>query len=388
MTGWIAIVLLVGLPARAEEPTITLGTYNTGLAYGFVDDAKQRRGPILDALHTVDADVLCLEEVWEPGDRRKVAHDLDDTFATVIAPPILQTRTQRLPACKRKELFGEDRFVSCLTGECGGTSGDEQTNCVIEHCGPRLEALKDENPECGAALMSQVGKSGLTALINVLNPFARPGIYAYDGSDGLVMLAREPIRHSGLVDFSDIASLNRRHAIWGEITVGDERVRVYCTHLTSDLSNIAPYPGAAASWGAENESQIERLIAHADAWGGPAVMMGDFNCGWGDEGAGLDAELESSCEVMREAGFVSPMVSEDPVCTFCAANPINVGAGEDKNVLIDHVFLRGLTGVESRRIFDGEITIRVKGKDKVTALSDHYGAVVEAKLGAPPPAGP
>ena len=66
-----AIALLLAPTAFAQDggPTLTVETWNVGLAHGFVDHAAARLPAIVDAIEGADADVLCVQEAWEPGDR-------------------------------------------------------------------------------------------------------------------------------------------------------------------------------------------------------------------------------------------------------------------------------------------------------------------------------
>ncbi len=379
------LLALLAAPALAAGDTLTVETWNVGLAHGFVDHARERLPGIVDAISKADADVLCIQEAWEPKDREALLDALRDTYPHAHLTAVEQKKASRAPVCKTGDLFGDDKFVSCMTGECGDLTGDEKTNCIIAHCGPRLEALKESKPECANALMAQVGKSSVSALWNVIRPWNKTGLYAYGGSDGLLMVSKQPLSDLREVDFTDIATLNRRRALVADVTAGDTTVTVACTHLTADLSAIAPYPGAFDSWGAENRAQVDRLI---DAIGadGPAVLTGDFNCGMNDAALGLTGELEDSCRAIDSAGYADPAREVWPSCTWCKDNTLNAAGGEHTEALIDHVFVRGLTPVDGGVRYTDTTSIRVKDGIQKTSLSDHYGYGVTLRIGAPPDA--
>ena len=373
------LLSLLTFPAlAAEEEPPRFETYNTGLAYGFVDYALERRPFILDALAEDPADLVCLQEVWNPVDRDDITATLADSHPHVNAPPVIQTRATRAPVCGLFDLFGKERFVSCMTGECGDLEGDALTDCIVDECGPVLDALKTKKPECATSLMAQVGKSAPKALWTVVSPFKRAGIYAYEGSDGLMLLTRDAHLDSGVVDFSDIATLNRRRALWADIEVDGIPTRVYCLHLTSDLTGIAPYPGPFESWNAENFAQVERLIEHAADAPEAVVLLGDFNCGAANEADEVIAESPASCLRLEEAGFLDSHNGEDIDCTFCSANTLTE-EGEE-STLIDHVFARGLDTAHGKRTRDGLITLP-DGKE--VHMSDHYGYTVNLSAPAP-----
>ncbi len=372
--------LLTVLSAPAQE--LVIETYNVGLAHGFVDYAPERLPGIIAALRESEADVVCLQEAWEDGDRA----DIEDAVAALFPHTQYTRTTQRKadasPACRRQELFGEGRFVSCMQTDCAGTSGDDRTDCIIDRCGPVLDALKTDNPQCANALMAQVGKSAPMALWTIMRPIRKAGLYAYGGSNGLMILSRQPLSDAGVLDLSDIATLNRRQALYVDVPMEGGDTRVYCTHLSADLSEVAPYPGPFSSWGEENAAQVDALLAHAEGLESVA-LVGDFNCGM--EGAGLVGELSESCQAVLDADYLDPVVSLSGECTWCVDNLLNADDGEEKESLIDHIFTRGLTPSAAARAYTQTLDI---GDGVTTSLSDHYGYRVTVTYGDPPPLPP
>lgn len=369
----LLLVALTSVPSHAEKPVLKVETWNVGLAHGFVDNAAERLPKIVEALQESKADVICMQEAWEPDDRWVLRSSVQSAYPYKYSTKVRQHRASKAPVCKTSDLFGEGKFVSCLTDSCGGTSGDDKTDCIIEKCGPALEALKTTKPECANALMAQVGKSSVAALWNVVRPTRKTGLFAYGGSDGLLMVSRRPLLDSETIDFTDISTLNRRRAIVANVPIGDTTVAVACTHLTADLSTIAPYPGPFDGWGPENRAQVDRLLERMQG-DGPAVLMGDFNCGLPDDSLGLIGELADSCSALEAAGYEDPSRTIWPACTWCADNTINAaGEGEHTNALIDHVYLRGLVAVDGGVTYDQVVPIKIGREHVQSSLSDHYG---------------
>ena len=372
------LLLMSVLTASADASTLVIETYNVGLAHGFVDYAGERLPGIIAALQDSSADVICLQEAWEDNDREDIQDALAADFPHVQFTPTTQKKADEAPACRKKELFGEGRFVSCMQTDCAGTSGDDRTDCIIDRCGPVLDSLKTSNPQCANALMAQVGKSAPAALWAIMRPIRKAGLYAYGGSNGLMIVSRTPMADAGVLDFSDIATLNRRQALYIDVPFDAGTTRVYCTHLSADLSEIAPYPGPFASWGEENAAQVDALLAHAEGQESVA-LVGDFNCGM--EGPGLTGELSESCQRVLDAGYLDPVMTLSGQCTWCKDNILNADDGEELESLIDHVFTRGLSPLSAERGYTQTVTF-----DAVTtSLSDHYGYQVSVKYGDPPP---
>ena len=140
---------------------LVVESFNVGLAHGFVAHSEERKASIVDAIVSSEADVMCLQEVWTQEDRDAVetaVRDARGEDAHLFHLAVEQKQASSAPACGVGQLFGEDRFVSCMQDSCGGLEGKELTDCIVNSCGSALSALKDEEPECAQALMSQVGR--------------------------------------------------------------------------------------------------------------------------------------------------------------------------------------------------------------------------------------
>ena len=378
----LALALLAS-PALSAPATLTVETWNTGLAHGFVDHADQRAAAVTDAVASSASDVLCLQEVWRPADRAALAAVARLAGWSVFATPVEQRRADAAPACARADLFGDAGFVSCLSDRCAGTTGDARTDCIVGECGGALEALRDANPTCATSLMAQVGRSSAAALWAVRSPLRRAGTFAYGGSDGLMLLSRAPLADPRVIDLSDLSTLNRRRALVAEVEADGGPVTVACAHLSADLSDTAPYPGAHGSWAAENASQVDALVeALADR---PAVVLaGDFNCGAADDAVGLDAELPDSCAAIDREGYADPLREVWPTCTWCPDNTL-VDSGDGAHAaLIDHVYTRGVTPLSGGRTMERQIEVRAADRLAASHLSDHFGAAVTVRVGSPP----
>lgn len=359
--------------AHAQE-ALRAETYNVGLAVGFVDNAVER-APLIAADLAADApDILCLQEAWSDDARETLFEAVEDTYPHAYWLPVTQLRADEAPACRRKELFGEGRFVTCMTSACDGLEGDALTDCVVDKCGPVLTDLRDDNPQCANAVMAQVGKPALKAIWTVIRPIRKANLYAYGGSDGLMLLSRQPLSNTGQVDFTDIATLNRRRALYADVQLDGEDLRVYCTHLTAALDSTAPYPGAFDSWSAENLAQVERLVEHAEAFDGPVVLLGDFNTGPAVPAAGLQAEVPASHDRVIAAGYTDP-AAEVGLCTYCGDNTMNEPEAGQK--LIDHAYLRGVAGKDGARTRAQQTSLP---DGTPTHLSDHFGYAVSLYL--------
>lgn len=355
----LALLCLASAPVFALSVT----TYNTGIAHNFVGLAKERVPFITDTLSKFDSDVLCLQEVWDKKDRKEVIRALEKNYPYIHTVDLKKKRADKAPTCRIKQLFGDGKFVSCALSTCKGKEGDEYTDCILNKCGTPLQNLIDEDRQCATALMSAVDKSSVGAIATVLNPFVRAPLFAYGGSNGLILLSKKKFAKTEYIDWTEDSTLNRRGAL---VATFDSGETVYCTHLTANQTSI-PYTGKFASWEAENRFQVEKLVEQALDHNEGALILGDFNISPSLPEFEIDGDFEANYSIFEDAGFdASVDYMTNTRCTFCADNTL-VGGG--KNMLLDHVFSTGLTPVSSKRVFDRKVIINGKEEN----LSDHYG---------------
>lgn len=372
------ILFLCLLTSTFAGQKLKLTTYNLGLAHTFIPYAEDRLGPIKSLLSNYEADVLCLQEVWEKKDRKEISNALNRNYPYSYSTKIKNFRTGKRPTCKISQIFGEGKFVSCMQNQCGGKQGDEFTDCIINQCGQALENLKEENRTCASALMAQVGKNPVASILTLLNPLWRAGQFAYKGSNGLMLFSKHPIVEKKYIDLKEKSTLNKRGALQVTLDVAGEPLQVMCTHITADLSATVPYTGLFSNWEEENQDQLNDLLTYANHKVIPTALMGDFNCGFEDPTMNLAAELSGSCQQALDWGYSDPLSESTRSCTFCTDNLLN--DEEPESVAIDHIFLKGLEVISDKVIFKEPIQIQTKQGSVETQYSDHYGYEVLVKL--------
>ncbi len=349
---------------------MTFVTYNAGLARGFVPGADSRQADISAALGGVEADVVCLQEVW-------AADQVDATESATLAafphqfwPEAQQSSDAQ---CADTEL---DSMLECFAGSCSDVCTDQVDDCLLDNCAIQFALLPKDCMRCA---MANVGTDpdGLAAVCE-----DAPVEFAYDGSFGTGILSKHPILS---VDETVFASTsNRRSVLHAVIDGPNGELDVFCTHLTAAFDTI-PYPRDEGNWVDEQADQIEEMLALANAEAGDhAVMLGDMNTGPAINGMGAE-EADNWALFAAEGDWSAPYLEQaesDVACTYCGDNPL-VGASPDDNVsrVIDHILVKGFSGtVSTGRILDGLDTTAESCGDVTdpSPLSDHYG--VEATV--------
>ncbi len=345
-----------------EPAPLTLVTYNAGLAIGFVPGAVERTPATAAAIGALDADVICLQEVWEPEMVQAVqaaATSHPHRFWPAPNPETLQD-----PACLGTDI---DPLMDCMAAQCDGLCADELPACLLESCAFQFLGLEKDCMRCAQA---NVG-----ATPDEIEGICRAEAtqYAYDGAFGTGILSRWPITSTSELLLE--STTTRRSLLHAVIQAPTGAVDVFCTHLTAVFS-IIPYPRSEGSWAEEQAGQIAAIRAYmtAEASTGRIALMGDLNAG--PLVAANDPEQPENYEAAA-AGLDVPYVTQDRRCTFCPDNGISSVDSDDFGVLIDHVMLDGFAGAtSSTRVLDDEITVETCGTFIPGAHSDHYGVSV------------
>jgi len=360
-----------------EMTETTFATYNTGLALGYVDYAPEREPLIGEALAALEADVICMQEVWtkEQADAL-IAAAADGYKYSWYELTLEEDLGPGEPACTAEEA---DPLEACVDEFCADVDAANITTCVLENCGDQFGALSSG---CSGCVISNIGKS-VDEILTICKEGTEgsAGKFAYEGHNGLLLLSKYELKNPEFKTFESY--LNRRVVLNAEITTEDGLlVDVFCTHLTANLNDIN-YAGDYDSWEAEQAMQIDGLLEYIDeqAADNAAVVMGDMNCG--PEKTDVVAELPENFQKFLDGGLTAPYAEDEAtICSWCAENPLT-GADTVNNV-IDHVMFKGTPeGVlyEAMRLFDSPVDIEVEGDTISSRLSDHYG--VQVKMSVP-----
>lgn len=343
-----ALFLLVS-PAAAQR-SLRLVTFNAGLAGQTIADVDQRAEATATELKRLNADVLCLQEVWSDKHQRFLQRRLASRFPFAYRHP---AQPERYKTASCQQPWAALALKWCLLSKCVPRRISAK-NCVVGPCRASFAQLE---PRCQLCLAA-----------NASTPLACTTAgqrYAFDGSSGLLMFSRKPLDDVRYHRFP--SALLRR----GVISARSGNRRLFCTHLSTPLGSL-PYPTDGTSpypsYAAEREAQLEWLAARPR--NGCAIIMGDLNVG--PKRPQLAADQPHSFAKLLAEGFRAPW--KRPRCTWCASNPL---AGPPDRWL-DHILVRDCSARSLRyqRILDKPVWIRAADHRRPTRLSDHYGLLL------------
>jgi endonuclease/exonuclease/phosphatase family metal-dependent hydrolase len=358
-------------PVGAPLAALSLASFNAAIGVGLAPYAAQRLDAIERDLPSLGADVLCLQELWQPEDIERVTQTLAAEY------PYTHRSVRALggasgPACTDAEGAS---LLGCLSEHCAEVERAGLPLCAIANCAQAFTQVATSCQQCVVANQAADDVDNLVQICSAGDGEAA----AYEDQTGLVLLSKWPL---SATDFLKLESaLGDRGVLKARVDAGPGGTAdVYCTHLAASLSEV-PYTGPYGSWQGERVQQIERFLAWVDqtrAPGGSAVLLGDMNCG-PETSRAMAASPDAYARFVR-AGFQDPYAELDGRCTFCINNPLNGSVSDpDAGALIDHIVFSGLASgaaPSASRILDELIEIDAGGRSIQTAHSDHYGVQV------------
>jgi endonuclease/exonuclease/phosphatase family metal-dependent hydrolase len=372
----IALLLHCGGDSEGEdEPVLELSlvSFNAALGVGLAPYPEQRLDAIEADLPGLDADVICLQEIWLPEDIERLVGSLSDRYP-------YNHRSVRATggggaACTEPEAAS---LSGCLSDNCGDVEREGLPLCAIANCAEPFTQVSMGCQQCIAANQAATDVENLTTIC----ANADAGAAAYADQTGLLLLSRLPLERPSYAAFE--SSLGDRGLLSARVhTDFMGELDVHCTHLAATLGEV-PYTGPYGSWQGERLRQIEQMLERVAQLGAEreasdaTILLGDMNCG--PATASARAASPDAFELMAGAGFVAPYAELDGRCTFCENNPLNgLVTDPEEGALIDHVLVStGDAAFTARRVFDDIIPIDVDGAPVDSTHSDHYGVQVQA----------
>lgn len=407
----ITLGTTLGCGGDATPPaplTLTVESFNVGLAGAFIPHEPERRRAIPSAVAAMSADIVCLQEAWRQEDKDaivaaarvrfphsySVAHDLNTAVTRELDPmcpggaaPPPEQSTAPCADPSVRTTFNEG--LQCLRANCSTVADSDDgrttsTACAADRCVGSVVSLLTAGPmglRCYGCLAPQLTTETFAAIRTSCTTNARAGL-AFGGQSGTMILSRYPLSETETVVLP--GTWNRRVITRATATLPNGlRVGVYCNHLSPVFEGPNfPYTGRYGcgdagrdGWSREQLAQARELVAYVRRRdpGGRALILGDFNSSpasapgqvvVNEEAPETFALLRAAFTPAVPAGFV-------PRCTFC---PENVLTGNTSPVWIDHVFVQGIPAAAVRsaeRTFTTP-TVTVPGAAPVH-LSDHYG---------------
>lgn len=352
-------------------PEFTVVSYNAGLAAGYVDYAPERLPLLGPAIAALEADVVCLQEVWTDTDAAALIDATKAAFPHSYREATTDQGGSAEPACTVDEL---GPLQTCALANCAEVAAENLANCVLGKCGPEFQAVSDA---CQGCLASQIGKPLIDMVTNCTTTSG--GTYAYEGRNGVLLLSRHPLANQEFLQFESY--VNARVVLHVRVQGPTVAPDVFCTHLTADLSADLEYAGAHGSWGEEQGAQIDEMLTWIDEKATSdndlVIVAGDLNCG-PTVGEAITAEHPENHARFAAAAFRDPYADDaGAICSWCGDNPL-VGGGD--STILDHVLVRGEAATDPVRVLDQPVEIQEGAVQ--TRLSDHYGVKVTFALPA------
>ena len=376
------MILLAGC-AEDDKPAdrLSVVSFNAGLAFGYVAEASARVDPIIGALSELDADVVCLQELWveqtpegawESPTIERILAETSGTFEHSYWSRTTAPADSSPVGCSVEEA---EPLEACATANCGDVPPENLADCVLADC---VDEFMGTSTGCQSCMAANLGQP-LDAIIGACKGVTQSGI-VFDGHNGLALLSRLPLTQTEIRELD--YALTARSVLRGAVELGSGATAdVLCTHIAADLSGSIDYPedGSFTSFPEENRAQTDAVLGFAAELEGPVFLAGDFNHGPAENGG--RAEIPESYTAVLGAGFTDPVIDTGRSCTFCDSNTL-IDATGDSGKIIDHVYVPDGVNVEAAAVvLDATVDVTGTAGDPITThLSDHFGVRVDVSF--------
>ncbi len=371
-----------GDETEVAEPVneLSLVSFNAALGVGLAPYLEQRLAAIERDLPGLGADVVCLQEIWQPENIERLTASLATQFPFSL-------RSVRATGAEGSSCTAAEASLlsSCLVDNCSNVERDGLPLCAIMNCAGAFTQVSTSCQQCIASNQSAADVADLANLCSASDG----GAASFVDQSGLLIFSRLPLEDLGYFAFE--SSLGDRGLLSARLeTAFTGQVDLHCTHLAATLRDV-PYTGAYGSWQGERLRQIDQMLERVATLrppGGAALLLGDMNCG--PETPLATAASPDAFERLVSAGFSDPYAEADGRCTFCGNNPLNgLVADPEEGALIDHVLVSAVDADQAAtRVFDEVISVEVEGSVLDTAHSDHYGVQLSLSGGTGASAAP
>lgn len=413
---------LAPLP-EPEAPSATFVTFNANLAGASYSKYEgERRGPIVDAIAGLEADVVCLQEVWRQSDKDSIAQSARERFPHALSVPHdlgtavddPQDQSGQVPGQPTEAVCAEpavrDKLfavMDCMAQNCSTVPGSDQgqatsTDCAVQKCTQAAASLlfgTDAEKKCYGCAAALLPTETLVGIREQCTTDPRAGI-AFGGQNGLLILSRFPLEDTGAWVLP--GTWNRRAVLRAKaVPATGTPFHVFCTHLT-EIYNLPAYPytgvygeGQTGGKGWENEQllQAHKLIAHVSSVAGAegaAVILGGFAAGPQLVEYAIEPVGSAAWDLLSTRFDEALVPNHVAGCTFCTngENPLAIRA---PSAWVDHVLLQGIAldrVIASARVLTDAVVsppdaTDAGGPDAAgtrVPLSDHYGMRATVRL--------
>ncbi len=373
----------------------TLLSWNIGLEEIWAD---QRAPVVIQSVSDLNADFVCLIEVWGgPSRIKQFVNELPQYpyHLTLIDENYIQSTEpiSYIPPCQISE---ELDMIKTLTECIGEQCLDSQDDDCYMTCLSEVYSESFQRSPCYACLVEQVYKIyyGTKEILylkeNVLIDV--PKLVLESLSVCSTDTTQPWIQTLGLLILSKTEFTVVETGFYptfvvprGYFIIDWNNTLTTCTHFTvPDIGT--PYLAGVStnytSWDEENEGEsmiITQLMKSLEDKYPRQLLMGDFNHGPAVPDLDVSAVDPLAYDIILATNRTDLYVQAHLPCTACEDNNIVDTTG---NPIFDHFWIKdqlitgNLNTTDVFRFFDGQVNININGQCMPSYLSDHYGILV------------
>jgi hypothetical protein len=359
--------------------TISVDVFNPALYGPNSPDFSARRGLVPPAIKARDADVMCIVEVDEQGDKDNIIDTATSTMdsmggtgtgpygyvflpTTNLTTPITNPADQNghvppaptAPPCSGVDSSDVQAAVSCGQTNCSSTPTDpngtllNSTNCLVENCAAPFLNVQTDSVACYDCLVVYIASdtSWQQTQSNCTTDSAPP--LGFAGAQNSMIISKYPLMNTDFIVLP--STFYRRTILYAQVQLEDQVVDFYCGFLSTTLNASAlPYVGNYGGSATDSQDQYDneqlyqaqQTIAYVQQKSGstrPAIMVGDWRSSIGLMGTPLpgtnlpnDLNPQTMMALQMPSNYTTAIDTSTgttwaPQCNFCpqSENPYNL----------------------------------------------------------------
>ena len=255
-----------------QQRSLEFATFNASLTTGFNRDfpTSLRIDAVSSGIASIDADVMCLQEIYTQDEIDDVIAALRDPYSAWKDAEIFYVDTREeiaeVPCGSPTDLEAAAALGQCFADNCSAEP-DFLSFCILESCGAQLQAPSPTCQQC-LATGSQVNNQ-LSDRIGECTSEAQ-GTLIFGGNDGTMLVSKKPMKNKDSI-IPDPWAI-QYSSLYAEI----EGVQVLCSHSAKQI--FAGYNGEYDSYEGQNfyETGLMMDLLNEKENGSPQVLLGDF----------------------------------------------------------------------------------------------------------------
>ena len=247
-------------------------TFNALFTGDFDQTAEIRLKPTVEAITDINADVLCLQEIFYRDDIDYFTNALNNSpkwAGSDVYVEFTQEEITEIP-CGVQDNTPLFTIQMCVMTNCIPIGEESLASCILANCAAEIDS---PTPECTQCLAANIILNDFAEITKTCTSEAQ-GTLLFGGHNGLIMVSKQEIKNKDYIEIED-SVVEQKGALYGEV----DGIQIACGHIAAEAP--IPYGGQHQSYQGQNAYELNTILFFLNKKenGSPQVLIGDLNTG-------------------------------------------------------------------------------------------------------------